>query len=97
MDEIVHGLDVPVEVVAGLLPVSRRVFRSITPNTQLQTLERLVLHRLREEDIPGSEIGEAYERFLREGYMYGMERILDHNKQDLITLFALALKIREKT
>lgn len=69
-----------------LLHEARRHYGRSTPNHKLQTLERMVCGRGREDDIPGAEIPAAYHEFVRTGNANKMKRILEHNLHDLLTM-----------
>ncbi len=75
-----------------LLHVCRRRWRSRLPNCRLQTLERYLCHRHRVDDLPGSEIPQAYHQYVRTGRAGQMRQILHHNALDLVTLLQLALR-----
>ena len=76
-----------------LLHESRRVYSRTLPNCKLQTLERCVCGRTREDDIPGSEIPAAYHDFVRTGNANKISLILRHNLHDLLTMADLMRKI----
>jgi uncharacterized protein YprB with RNaseH-like and TPR domain len=78
VSEVEHHLD--------LLHVGRRFWRHRLPNCKLQTLERFLCHRVREGDIPGAEIPDAYHAYVRTGNAYQIVDILKHNLLDLVTL-----------
>jgi uncharacterized protein len=69
-----------------LLPFSRRRYGASLPDCRLGTLEREVFGIAREADIPGSLVPEFYEAFLRTGNCGPLVPIVDHNRQDLVTL-----------
>ncbi|MBT7298050.1 MAG: ribonuclease H-like domain-containing protein [Victivallales bacterium] len=69
-----------------LLHVGRRFWRDKLPNCKLQTIERFLCHRVREGDIPGAEIPEAYHAYVRTDNAYQIVDILEHNMLDLVTL-----------
>lgn len=75
-----------------LLHVARRMLAHETnalPDRRLQTLERAVLGFEREDDLPGAQIPEVYQRFLRERDPALLEPVLEHNLHDLVALPAL--------
>lgn len=72
-----------------LLHESRRAWKDRLPDCKLQTLERHICNRTRHDDIPGSEIPEAYHAFVRSGNANQMVSILKHNMLDLVTLAEL--------
>ena len=90
-----HGLGFgPREVPhLDLLHESRRRWKSEVPNCKLQTLERLLCGRRRVGDIPGSEIPEAYHRFVASGDARQVADIIHHNLLDLLTMAQLVTAI----
>jgi len=62
----------------------------------LQTLEWHVCQRMRYDDIPGSEIPDAYHAFVRSGNAGQIATILKHNKLDLITLADLMTRFPDE-
>ncbi len=79
-----------------LLHLSRRVWKGRLPNCKLQTLEWHVCQRMRYDDIPGSEIPDAYHAFVRSGNAGQIATILKHNKLDLITLADLMTRFPDE-
>ncbi|MFH1731347.1 MAG: ribonuclease H-like domain-containing protein [Planctomycetota bacterium] len=76
-----------------LLHVSRRIWSGRLPNCKLQTLERIICGRLREGDIPGDQIPQAYHDYVRTGDARDMVECLKHNMLDLVTLADLMLRL----
>lgn len=76
-----------------LLHVCRRTWRDVLPDCRLQTLESHVCGRVRHSDIPGSEIPEAYHQYVRTGNAVEMVEVLEHNRQDLLTLADLMVRL----
>ena len=76
-----------------LLHESRRHFGRRTPNHKLQTLERIICGKCREDDIPGEEIPAAYHEFVRTGNARKIGMILEHNLHDLLTMADLMGKM----
>ena len=72
-----------------LLHGCRRIFGGITTDGRLTTLERDILGFIREDDIPGAEIPEAYFEFLRSGETKKIHQIAKHNLWDLLAMAAL--------
>lgn len=72
---------------------ARRRWRSRLPNCRLQTLERHLCHRVRQDDVPGHEIPQAYHDFVRTGNTRSMESILHHNALDLVTMTQVAMRM----
>lgn len=80
---------------ADALYPSRRLWRLALPDCSLSTVERLVLGLDRGPDIPGSEIPEAYFRYLREGPHPDLDLALDHNASDVHSLALVSLLVAE--
>ena len=91
----VHGIELPRRRTPhlDLLDESRRRWRGEVPNCRLQTLEQYLCRRRRIGDIPGSEIPEAYHRFVAGGDARQMADILHHNLLDLLTMAQLVVAI----
>jgi hypothetical protein len=73
-----------------LLHVTRCAFGGIWEDCRLETAERELLGERRTNDLAGARIPQAWMRFLREGATDQLQAILDHNRNDLIALAALA-------
>jgi uncharacterized protein YprB with RNaseH-like and TPR domain len=78
-----------------LLHLARRHFRGVFPDCRLKTLERRICGRHRSDDLNGSEVPDAYHRYVREGDPTWLEPILRHNVEDLITLAELYLALSD--
>lgn len=76
-----------------LLIHARRRWRTLVPNCRLQTLERFLCRRMRQGDIPGSQIPAAYHQFVRSGDARQLRNILHHNALDLVTLAQLTMRM----
>lgn len=79
-----------------LLHPARRLFKPRHENARLTTLEREVLEVERDDDIPGDRIPQVFFDFLRYGHHPAMESVLSHNRYDIVTLAALALRALER-
>jgi hypothetical protein len=76
-----------------LLKETRRRWKSVLPNCQLQTLEYHVSGRRRVGDLPGNMIPEAYHRYVKTGDARQMLDVIHHNALDLVTMAELLLFI----
>ncbi|MDO9550416.1 MAG: ribonuclease H-like domain-containing protein [Methanoregula sp.] len=72
-----------------ILHFSRRRWRDQYPSLRLTALEREILHIYREDDIPGQMVPEFYETYLRTGNCGPLVPIVEHNRQDIISLALL--------
>lgn len=72
-----------------LYHLGRRLYKDRLRNTRLQTFERELLGVLREDDLPGAECPEVWFDFL-DGFDDGrMERVMEHNLIDVLSLLSL--------
>lgn len=71
-----------------LLHPVRRLFRRHWPDCRLLTLEERLLGLRREHDLPGSEAPAAWSDFLRQGSLGRLIRVMEHNRQDIVSLAA---------
>ncbi len=76
-----------------LLHCARRVFKRRLGGTRLQDLEARVLGFVREGDIAGADIPEVYFDWLRSGRTQSIERVLEHNVQDLVSMAAVLTEL----
>jgi uncharacterized protein len=68
---------------------TRRIYKGHLPNCKLATIEREVLRIVREDDLPGSEAPAAWLAYLRGQSSINLARVIEHNRQDVITLMRL--------
>lgn len=66
-----------------LLHPARAVFKLRLRHCRLSQLEEMVLDIHREDDLPGSEVPKVWFDYLKTGYFAPVERILEHNLQDI--------------
>ena len=74
---------------ADVLHAARRVWKLRLGRCNLQRLEEAVLGVTREDDLPGSQVPQTYFQYLRNGDFAPLERVLEHNRQDLVSLAQL--------
>ena len=72
-----------------LLHPARKNFRKVLPDCRLLTIERQLLQQERDDDIPGSQVGEYYQAYLTTGERQFIEAILRHNVSDLLAMARL--------
>ena len=77
------------DVHADVLHAARRVWKLRLGRCNLQRLEEAVLGVSREEDLPGAEVPQTYFKFLHNGDFAPLERVLEHNRQDVVSLAQL--------
>lgn len=86
-----HGLVSPFEnrPHLDLLHAVRRRYRGCWSDCRLATVERELLGRQREDDLPGSQAPQAWRSFLRGGSSAAVGQVLEHNRVDLESLVHL--------
>jgi len=72
-----------------VLHFSRRRWKDHLPSLRLAALETAILGIRRDDDIPGQMVPEFYETYLRTGNCGPLVPIIEHNKQDVISLALL--------
>ncbi|HSD43836.1 MAG TPA: ribonuclease H-like domain-containing protein [Burkholderiales bacterium] len=87
--EMPHHLD--------LLHVTRRRLREGWPDCRLRTAEERALGYARTDDLPGAEVPAAWQRWLQRGDASPLPRILDHNREDLLSLAGLLAVLAHPT
>lgn len=78
-----------------LLPFARRYFRDFLPNCRLETVEK-ALSVERTINIPSALVPEFYMEYLREKNIGPLVAIIEHNRQDLLSLVLLLRKLWEE-
>lgn len=91
-----YGLNPPDEKIHyDLLHYSRRLWRGELPDCTLDSMERY-LGVERNMDLPSSLVPLFYETYLNTGNPGPLVPIIEHNKQDLLTLVTLFSRIHEE-
>lgn len=80
-----------------LLHVTRRRLRDGWPDCRLRTAEAQALGYERTDDLPGAEVPAAWQRWLQRGDADVLPRILDHNREDLLSLAGLLAVLAHPT
>lgn len=76
-----------------LLHGSRRLWKKTHGSCKLTSLECSVLDFYREDDIPGQFIPEMYFQYLRNRRFGPMEKVLEHNVYDIVSMAALIVRM----
>ncbi|HZD42942.1 MAG TPA: ribonuclease H-like domain-containing protein, partial [Methanomicrobiales archaeon] len=79
-----------------ILHFSRRRWKGNLPDCRLTTLERSIFNRCRENDVPSQMVPEFYETYRRTGNPGPLVPIVEHNRQDVITLAHLYAHLLEQ-
>lgn len=79
-----------------LLFFARRRWRDELPNCRLETLERYVLGVERALDVPSSLVPEFYVSYLKERNIGPLVAVIEHNRQDLISMVRLLSRLCEE-
>ena len=76
-----------------LIHPARRVWKLRLKDCSLSNLEEKILSLHREHDLPGSEVPERYFSFLKTGDISLLTDIVDHNRQDIVSLSTLLVRL----
>lgn len=87
------AMDEPVHV--DLLFPARRLWKDRLESCSLSSLEENILCEFRTGDIPGSEIPAAYFKFLEDRKTDTIRRIMEHNRNDILSMVSLLIRISE--
>ncbi len=79
-----------------ILHFSRRAWRERVPNCRLNTLEKYLLSIARKDDVPSALVPDFYETYMRSKNVGPLIPIIEHNKQDLVTLANIFSKLHEE-
>ncbi len=77
------------ETHADVLYPARRLWKLRLKNCRLGNLEEQLLHVQREDDLPGALVPQTYFQYLKDGDFGPLQKILEHNKQDIVSLAQL--------
>jgi len=79
-----------------ILYFARRAWRERVPDCRLNTLEKYLLGVERKDDVPSALVPDFYETYMRTRNVGPLIPIIEHNKQDLITLANIFSKLHEE-
>ncbi len=80
-----------------VLHFSRRRWKDQLPSLKLTVLEREILGICRDGDIPGQMVPEFYEAYLKTGNCGPLVPIIEHNRQDVVSLALIFFHLLEET
>jgi uncharacterized protein YprB with RNaseH-like and TPR domain len=94
---ILNRVDNPIQDYShlDLLHLTRRLWKHSLPSCSLGTIEERIFCFNRLGDIAGSLIPQAYFTFLQTGDTGDIQRIVDHNQQDIVSLARLMLYLHQ--
>ena len=78
---------------SDLLYWARRLWKRVLGDCSLGSIEREVLGVERFEDVPGFEVPEIYQEYLRRGWSPRMPLVWEHNSQDVRSLALLFARL----
>lgn len=73
-----------------------RMWKQQLPNCRLQTLEEHLLNVQRNDDVPSALVPEFYETYQKTGNIGPLIPIVEHNKQDLVTLAQIFSRLHKE-
>lgn len=76
-----------------VLHFSRWRWKDELPSLRLSTLEKEILGVHRDDDIPGQMVPEFYETYLRSGNCGPLVPVVEHNRQDVVSLARLFFRL----
>lgn len=79
-----------------LLHFARRAWNELVPNCQLTTLEEYLLDIHRENDVPSALVPDFYDTYRQQNNIGPLVPIIEHNKQDLMSLAYIFSKLQEE-
>lgn len=79
-----------------VLHFSRRAWREKVPDCRLTTLEKYLLGIERINDVPSALVPEFYETYLKTKNIGPILPIIEHNRQDLVTLASIFSRLHEE-
>lgn len=74
---------------ADVLYPARRLWKLRLKQCSLSTLESALLGVCRDNDLPGALVPQTYFQYLKDGCFAPLEGILEHNRQDIVSLAQL--------
>ncbi len=74
---------------ADVLYPARRLWKLRLKSCTLWNLEQQLLNVTREDDLPGALVPQTYFQYLKDGQFEPLKKILEHNKQDIVSLAQL--------
>lgn len=74
---------------ADVLHPARRLWKLRLGQCTLANLERQLLNVARDDDLPGALAPQAYFQYLKDGDFTPLTRVLEHNRQDIVSLAQL--------
>ena len=74
---------------ADVLYPARRLWKLRLKQCTLSNLEAQLLGVCRDDDLPGAEVPQTFFHYLKSGDFSPLERVLEHNRQDIVSLAQL--------
>jgi uncharacterized protein len=85
-----YGMEIPACIPHyDVLHFSRRRWKDQFPSHRLSTLESEIFGISRQDDVPGQMVPEFYETYLRTGNCGPLVPVVEHNRQDVLSLAML--------
>ncbi|BDZ68384.1 ribonuclease H-like domain-containing protein [Methanobacterium ferruginis] len=93
-----HGLEKRINSQhLDLLHFSRRQWKDQLPNCKLQTLEKYLFDLERYDDVPSSLVPDFYLTYLKTGNIGPLVPIIEHNREDVVTLAKILSLLHQKS
>lgn len=76
-----------------LLYPSRNIWKMKYSSCRLSAIEENILGEVRDDDIPGAMIPEAFFKYLESRDTADMLKVLDHNRRDILSMVSLMVRL----
>ncbi|WP_409199354.1 ribonuclease H-like domain-containing protein [Methanobrevibacter sp. DSM 116169] len=80
-----------------LIYFARNLWKNQLPNCRLTTIEEEIFDIKRIDDVPGSEIPDYYDTYLKTNNIGPIIPIIEHNRQDIVSLASFLMKMYSET
>ena len=85
------------QVHFDLMYPARNLWKDVLPNCKLTTIEEHIFNMKREDDVPGAYVPGYYQTYLEKENIGPLIPIIEHNRNDVISLASFLMKIYEES
>ena len=76
---------------------ARNLWKDVLPNCKLTTIEEHIFNIKRDDDVPGAYVPGYYQTYLEKKNIGPLIPIIEHNRNDVISLASFLMKIYEES
>jgi uncharacterized protein YprB with RNaseH-like and TPR domain len=80
-----------------LMYPARNLWKDVLPNCKLTTIEEHIFNIKRDDDVPGAYVPGYYQTYLEKKNIGPLIPIIEHNRNDVISLASFLMKIYEES